>query len=202
MHQSTNSCCSFLERRHAKSREEAARVGRSQWPNSRNKLARPSLLFARRKPDKAIVVLRHQTSERDTQLTNHSRPYFAFQVDCADAMPAEASTSAAIAQSGKHRRAMSPSPIRSSATTVYSRSNEIIVCWSKNCRSADALKQGKAEIANCNPNLDAGSPTEAASQANAISFRDGNKSPPRTISSLKATQSGHSTWAWRCAMMA
>jgi hypothetical protein len=47
--------------------------------------------------------------------------------DCADAMPAEASRSAAIAQSGKHRRAMSPSPIRSSATIVYSHSNEIIV---------------------------------------------------------------------------
>jgi hypothetical protein len=75
---------------------------------------------------------------------------------------------------------MSPLPIRSPATTVYSCSNEIIVCWSKNCRSADALKQGKAEIANRNPNLDVGSPTEAASRANAIYFRDGNKSPSPT----------------------
>ena len=75
---------------------------------------------------------------------------------------------------------MSPSPIRSPATTVYSCSNEIIVCWSKNSRSADALKQGKAEIANRNPNLDVGSPTEAASRANAIYFRDRNKSPSPT----------------------
>jgi hypothetical protein len=50
--------------------------GRS-GPTAGNKLARPSLLFARRKADKAIVILRRQTSERDTQLTNHSQPYFA-----------------------------------------------------------------------------------------------------------------------------
>jgi hypothetical protein len=50
--------------------------GRS-GPTAGNKLAHPQLLFARRKVDKAIVILRRQTSKRDTQLTDHLRPYFA-----------------------------------------------------------------------------------------------------------------------------